>query len=209
VKKTLFVVMLYVCGVAASGGVEKGEEYLALIMPDNVTLGITRDAIQSARPEAKDLNAVMGSRNINAVVLTELKGENLPLVSYQYHFVDERLRAVIKGIGHGKKRDEQTVRHIHDAIAKDLVKQADEKILRLNTEIEQVLAELWKDEKSGECVYFVDTSNDTSVIVFDPNYFGKRDFFISSDEMSEVAPTVENILKTIEEEQKNSRAFND
>jgi hypothetical protein len=201
-RKRFLVVMLYVCGVIVTSAADQGEKYTTLVFPENMTLGMTRDAIQSKRPAAMKLQGMMGSRNTNAVVLTEVKGDIMPLVCYQYHFIDDHLRAVTKGIGHGDRRDEQTVKSIHDALARDLVKQADEKILRLNTELEQVSVEFWKDEKSGTCVYFVDTSNDTSVIVFDPKYFGKKDFFITPDEMPQVAPAVENVRKTIEESKK-------
>ncbi len=194
--------MLCICGVVVARAAEQAEKYTTLVIPENVTLGMTRDAIQPNRPAAKKLQGAMGSRNTNAVVLTEVKGDIMPLVCYQYHFVDDHLRAVTKGIGHGGKRDEQTVKRIHDALARDLKKQADEKILRLNTELEQVSVELWKDEKSGTCVYFVDTSNDTSVIVFDPKYFGKKDFFITPDEMPQIAPAVDSVRKTIEESKK-------
>jgi len=203
--RRMFLVVWCVVGVVVTHAADQGEKYTTLVFPENVILGMTRDAIQPNRPAAKKLQGAMGSRNTNAVVLTEVKGDVMPLVCYQYHFVDDHLRAVTKGIGHGGKRDEQLVKRIHDALARNLVKQADEKILRLNTELERVSVELWKDEKNGTCVYFVDTSNDTSVIVFDPKCFGEKDFFITPDEMPQVAPAVESVRKTIEASKKQKK----
>jgi len=90
------------------------------------------------------------------------------------------------------------------ATAKDLVKQADEKIVRLDENMQQVsvTAELWKDEKNGTCVYFVDTSKDTTIITFDPKYVGKKDFFVSADEMTDITPDFETVSKTIEASKK-------
>lgn len=202
-RRMLFVVSC-VCGFTFASAADQPEKYAALILPGNVTLGMTRDAIQPARPEAKKLDASLGPRRTNAVVLTELKKDALPATCYQYHFVDNQLRAVTKGILHAGKRDEEMAKHLHDAFAKDLVKQADQQIIRLDEKMQQVpvTAELWKDEKNGTCVYFVDTAKDTTIIVFDPAYFGKKDFFVTADEMSDIAPALETVRKTIEESKK-------
>ena len=205
-RRILFVVSC-VCGVALTSEADQPEKYAALILPDNVTLGMTRDAIQPARPEAKTLDASLVTKQTNAVVLTELKKDVSPATCYQYHFVDNQLRAVTKGILHAGKRDEQMVKHIHEVFAKDLVKQADEQIIRLDANMQQVsvTAELWKDEKNGTCVYFVDTSKDTTIIAFDPRYFGKKDFFVTADQMSDIAPALETVRKQIEESKKWKR----
>ncbi|MDD2598157.1 MAG: hypothetical protein PHO37_02870 [Kiritimatiellae bacterium] len=206
--KFFLIIMFCVCSNAVINAVELGEKYTTLIFPENVNLGMTCNMIQTQRPDAKKIKGVIRSQNTNVVVLAELKVDAVPLVCYQYHFIDNHLRAITKSIGHGANRDEQMVKRLHEAISKDLKKQADEKILRLNTELEQIPVELWKDEKNGKCVYFVDTSNDTSVIVFDPKYFVKKDFFITADEMQQVIPAVESVHKAIEssKKQKNKKA---
>jgi hypothetical protein len=207
-RKKLCVLVLYACSLATVSLAEQCEKYTALIMPDNVTLGMSLDAVQSVRPDAKKLAGMVGSRNTNAVVLTEMKGEAVPLLLYQYHFIDGYLRAVTKSItyGYGRKRkqDEQTIKSVRDALARDLVKKSDEPILRLDEHMQQISmnAEIWADEKNGACVYFVDASNEMRVITVDPKYFQKKDFFMSPDEMPKIAPALEAVRKTIEELEK-------
>ena len=89
-------------------------------------------------------------------------------------------------------------------MTRDLVKEPDETILRLDEQMNQVLvdAELWIDEKSGTQVYFVDATNELTVITFDPKYFGKRDFFMSPDELQQIAPALEKARKAVEEAKK-------
>lgn len=202
-RRMLFVV-LSVCGVAVANAADQPEKYAALILPDNVTLGMARDAIQPARPEAKKLDASLVTKRTNAVVLTELAKDASPATCCQYLFVDNQLRAVTKGILHGGKRDAQMVKHIHEVFAKDLIKQADEQIIRLDANMQQVsvTAELWKDAKNGTCVYFVDTPKDTTIVIFDPRYFGKKDFFVTADQMPDIAPALEAVRKQIEESKK-------
>jgi hypothetical protein len=203
--RRILLVVWCICDVAVANEADlQGKKYAALILPENVTLGMTRDAIQSARPEAKKLDASLVTRRNNAVVLTELKKGVSPATCYQYHFVDNHLRAVTKGILHPGERDDQKMKHIHEVFAKDLVKQMDEKIIRLDANMQQVpvTAELWKDEKNGICVYFVDTSKDTTIITFDPRYFAKRDFFVTADQMPEIAPALETVRRQIEESKK-------
>lgn len=202
--KRILLLVWCVCGVDLSSAADQTGKYAALILPDNVTLGMTRDAIQPARPDAKKLDASLVTKRSNAVVFTELKKDVLPATCYTYHFVDDQLRAVTKGILHAGKRDEQLVKHIHEIFAKDLVKRADEEIIRLGDNMQQVsmTAELWKDEKSGACVYFVDTTKESMFITFDPRYFGKKDFFVTTEQMPEIAPALETVRKQIEESKK-------
>jgi len=99
------------------------------------------------------------------------------------------------------------VQRIHQALARDLVKQADEQIIRLDEKMQQVAvtAELWRDERNGTCVYLVDTPKDTTIITFDPKYFGKKDFFVSAEGMPDIAPALDAVRKTIEESEKSKK----
>ncbi len=203
-KIKFYVMVLCAWGLAIASLAEQRDKYTALVMPENVTLGMSREAIQPVRRDAKKLDMAVGSRNTNATVLTEIKTNGPPFVCYQYHFVEDRLRAVTQGVLHAGKRDEQTIKLIHDALTRDLVKKSDESILRLDEHMQQILlnAELWTDEKNGACVYFVDASNEMTVITFDPKYFGKKDFFMSSDEIPKITPALETVRKHIEESKK-------
>ncbi|MBI3985557.1 MAG: hypothetical protein HY343_01440 [Lentisphaerae bacterium] len=203
-RKLYFVVMLYACGFAFANAAEQQDKYTALIMPDNVTLGMTREVLQPVRPEARKLDLAFGSRNTNALVLTEMKDDSVPLTCHQYHFLDGQLRAVTKVVHRLSKQGEEMGKQIHDALEKELVKKADEKIIRGNGNMQPILvgAELWTHEKSGTCVYFVTGAKDATIIVFDPKYFGKKDFFMSSEDMPEIAPLFEKARKTIKASQK-------
>lgn len=209
-RRILVVLVLWACSLGTVSFAAPPEKYTALVMPDNVTLGMTREAVQSARPDARKLDGAVGSRNTNATVLIEIKNSGVPFLFDYYHFIENRLRAVTQGIGHYGKRDEQTIKHIRDALTRDLAKQADETILRLDKNMQQVLvtAELWKDEKNGTCVYFVDASNEMTVITFDPKYFEKKDFFMSPDEMPKIALALETVRKTIEASKKQKSDYN-
>ncbi|MCG2679885.1 MAG: hypothetical protein L6455_07950 [Kiritimatiellae bacterium] len=197
-RRMLFGAMLCVCGFAFASTDGQPEKYPPLVMPKNVAFGMTREALQAVRPDVMQIDEVVGSRNTNAIVLTELNEESS--LAILYHFIDDRLRAVTRGQLHFGHRDEQMVKLLHDVLTRDLVKKSDEKVLRLNEQMQrvQVNAELWTDEKSGVCVYFMDTSNEIVVITFDPKYFGKKDFFFCPDEMSKNESALENAPKTVE-----------
>lgn len=203
-RRVLLVPVFCIFGLVAASQAAPAEKYTALVMPSNVSLGMSRATVQPVRGNAKKLDLAVGSRNTNATVLTEIKADAVPSICYQYHFIEDQLRAVTQGILHGGRRDEQAVRSIHNALARDLVKKSDETILRLDEQMNQVLvnAELWRDEKSGAEVYFVDTTNELTVITFDPRCFSKRDFFMSPDELPQIAPALEKARKTVEESKK-------
>lgn len=203
-RRILIVLVLWACSLAIASFAEPSEKYMAVVMPDNVTLGMSREAVQSVRLDARKIDMAVGSRNTNATVLIEVKRSGAPVLCYYYHFIENQLRAVTQGIGHAGKRDEQAIKHIRDALTRDMEKKSDEGILRLDQNMKQipVNAELWADKRNGTCVYFVDASNEMTVITFDPKHFGKKDFFMSPDEMPKIAPALETVRKTIEESKK-------
>jgi hypothetical protein len=203
-RNFLFIVILCVCGFTFANADGQREAYMALIIPDNVTLGMTREAFQSIRPEAKKLDITFGSRNTNALVLTEMKEDSVPFAYHQYHFLEGQLRAVTKVTHRASKQGEQVIEQLHDALKKELVKTPDEKIVRGNGSMQPILldAELWKDAKNGMSVYFVNGQKDTTVIVFDQKYFGKKDFFVSPEDMTEIESMFEKARKTIEASKK-------
>lgn len=200
-KRTALIVMSCLGTLAFANLEEKPEKnYTAECFPENTNLGMTCEEVQNVRPEAKKLDLSLSSGRTNVFIMTELMKDALPAICYQYQFIDNKLRAVTKGILHARKWDDKSVKQIHEALEKDLVKQNDEKIVRLDDKMKQVsvTAELWKDKKKEINVYFVDTSKDTTIITFDPKYFTDKDFFITPERAPLISPVLENLRKTVE-----------
>ncbi len=167
-------------------------------IPNEVSIGMTRVALEVNRPTAQMILA--GSRNTNVVVLSEMQLEKLPHTFYQYHFIDGQLRAVAKAVSHAMGRDASIINGIRQSIANNFKKVEDQTILRIDEKMEVIhpVVELWKNKKRGVCAYFSDCAMETQIIVFDPAYLGKKDFFLGVDEEDVVRPAVKKMKKRME-----------
>ncbi|MBI5820157.1 MAG: hypothetical protein HZA88_14330 [Verrucomicrobia bacterium] len=206
-KLALILIVVIYCSLPFVNGAERDSKYLDLILPEQVVIGMTRKELQPLRPGTNTIMPQMGLRNTNAVVLVEVNSDRPPFTAFQYSFVKDELRAVMKGVLHAGFRDNQMVRKLHDALVKELHKKTDESIIRWDDNMRDVSvkAELWEDTKNGLCVYFVDTKNDTTIIVFDPKCFGKKDFFVNKEDMPKMAPALESVRKMMEEFDKQNK----
>lgn len=182
----------------AAVGAGQIDPCVAVIGPVGVDLGMTREELQASRPDARELPSRTGSRNVQAITLSEVATETSPAVVYQYHVVDEHLRALTEAIG-GRPRDETKSTRMHRCFDAGFAQQADEKVVRLDDHMNQVIvtARVWKNTSDGTLVYVVDTPRDTSIVVFDPKYFDKKDFFIDPEEMPSIEPSLEKLRTTI------------
>lgn len=189
---------------------ESEKQYTSVVMPENVALGMSCEALSPVRLKAKKLDRAVGSMNTNATVLTEVQTTSSPSTCYQYHFITNSLCAVTRSTLHAGKKDEKEIANISDILRKNLIKGAVEKIVRFDERMNQILvdAELWQDEKTGTCVYFVDAPNELTIITFDPKYFKRKDFFITADELPQIAPALKAAKKAIEESTKIKREPN-
>jgi hypothetical protein len=183
---------------------ESEKHYASLVMPENVALGMSSEAFRPIRLKAKKLDHAVGSMNTNATVLTEVQTTSSPSTCYQYHFVTNILCAVTRSTLHAGKKDKKEIADVTELLRKNLKKGAVEKIVRFDERMNQILvdAELWQDDITGTCVYFVDAPNELTIITFDPKYFKRKDFFITADELPQIAPALKAAKKVIEESTK-------
>jgi hypothetical protein len=131
-----------------------------------------------------------------------------PLVGYYYYFFNGRLHAVAKTFAHRGLESEKYVREkVHELVKRNLIKTADETILRL-THIDMQpspkTVELWVDPRSGNNLYFDDDKESFRVIVFDPAVFSRKDFFADDETYrTKMAPLIEEMRKTVERQKKH------
>ncbi|MBU4201029.1 MAG: hypothetical protein KKG09_06760 [Verrucomicrobia bacterium] len=176
-RRKLYILALCACGLVAASRAEQNEKSIYM------GFGMTRDSFRTVKPYTMKIDKEFGSRNTNDVVLIEIK-KGSP-IAIMYHFIDDRLRAVTLGQLYFGKRDGQEIKRVHDALIRELVRKSDETVIRRDENMQpiRVSAELWTYEKNGIDIYFLDTSNEITIIAFDPKYFVKRDFFMTPEEM--------------------------
>jgi hypothetical protein len=184
--------------VAVAEGAETPQAFQEMIFP--VMLGMSRDAVFSTREKIMKDRPV-DAITTNGVVFMEVESQSEPVVGYTYHFVGDRLCAVRKAISYRGSKDKQAIQCIHDTLKKNFVKLADEQVLQMGVNGQAISepAELWQDKANGYCIYFADTARTVLVIIFDPRFCNKSDFFLDAETYrTKLAPALQNARNQLE-----------
>lgn len=192
-RRILAVAIPFAFGLMAFGA----QDLYQLTFPSDVSLGAPVEKLRTKTPRAKDLGvaAMMPhSSASNLLVLTENTSEAGRLRSRQSYVVDGKLRAVMTSSYQAAGRTEDAEANaISLALAASFTKVRDEKILRMSKDMQrsEVTAELWRDEKSSVDAYFVATTEETTLVLFDPRFLSGKDFFLKpSDLPAEVTTAI-------------------
>lgn len=171
------------------------QDVYQLALPTDVSLGASIEELRTKAPRAKDLGVAASmphSSASNLLVLTETTSEAGRLRTRQSYVVEAKLRAVMTSSYQAAGRTEDAEANaIAAALATTFKKVRDEKILRMSKGMQrsEVTAELWRDEKASVDAYFVATTEETTLVLFDPRFFSGRDFFLKPSDLSEEVTT--------------------
>lgn len=188
--------------IAATSVAASPQSFYRENLPSGVALGMTPDQLVQARPEARK-NDLIQSQNseTEAVAMVEIARQGNSGTAFWYRFKNGKLGAVSRSVS-TKHLPAESARanasHTYNELGAnfDLLRQ--EEVLRsTGASTFQLSAQLWEDKTKGLNIYFVASSQENTVIVFDPKSFGLKDFFVPIDKRKEIeaqAKSVRDIL---------------
>lgn len=168
--------------------------------PTGVLMGMSPSALLATRPQAKDvgLTSKDGSRQF-----VEIVSSNGGRMAYWYRFKNETLGAVTKSIMASKTPIEQ-VRESIQVIQAELQGSFDfigsDQIVRsTGSQSELLNAQHWKEKAGALELYFVASSQEITLVFFDPKDFGKKDFFLGPERLADVQANEKSVRALIKE----------
>lgn len=177
--------------LAAASAAASPESFYSENLPSGVAFGMTPDQLAQARPEAR-MNDLIQSQNTGAesVVMIEIARQGNSVTAFWYRFKNGKLGAVSRSVSMKNIPAEsaqvsaaKTYNELRSNF--DLLRQ--EEVLRsTGASTFQLLAQLWEDKTKGLNIYFAASSQENTVIVFDPKSFGSKDFFVPLDKRKEI-----------------------
>jgi hypothetical protein len=160
------------------------------LLPQNIELGLSTEQLKAVRPAAARSPAALlplsGQVSPSSFEMVE---RTSPATFYTYVFRDNILQAVI--------RSEPVVpdlaptmipAELNNLLSQDFQFLRSEKIARASGTLEHfpVTADLWSDPKTGLQSYFVSTSQETTLILFNPSKLNGGNFFVGADKIPEL-----------------------
>ena len=177
--------------LAASSVVASPESFYSANLPSGVAFGMTPDQLAQARPEARK-NDLIQSQNTGteSVTMVEIARQGNSGTAFWYRFKNEKLGAVSRSVSTKNLPTEsaqgsaaQTYNELRANF--DLLRQ--EEVLRsTGASTFQLSTQLWEDKTKGLNIYFAASSQENTVIVFDPISFDSTDFFVPISKRKEI-----------------------
>jgi hypothetical protein len=168
--------------------------------PTGVLMGMSPSALLATRPQAKDvgLTSKDGSRQF-----VEIVSSNGGRIAYWYRFKNETLGAVTKSIMASKTPVEQVRESTHVMQAElqgsfDLIEN-DQIVRSTGSQSELLTAQHWKEKAGALELYFVASSQEITLVFFDPKDFGKKDFFLGPERLADVQANEKSVRALIKE----------
>lgn len=184
--------------LAASRVVASPESFYSANLPSGVAFGMTPDQLAKARPEARK-NDLIQSQNtgIESVAMVEIARQGNSGTAFWYRFKNGKLGAVSRSVSTKKLSAESaqgSAVQIYNELQSnfDLLRQ--EEVLRsTGASTFQLSAQLWEDKAKELNIYFVASSQENTVIIFDPKSFGSTDFFVPVDKLKEIEAQAKSV----------------
>jgi hypothetical protein len=157
--------------------------------PQNVKLGLSVDQLKAIRPDAVQSMAALLPRSNQAHKTFEMIERISPATYQTYVFSDNILQAVIWS--------EPVISslpslinpsELSNSLSQEFQFVRSDKIARASGTLEHfpVTADLWNDSKTGLQAYFISTSQETTLIFFNPSKLNGGNFFVGADKIPEL-----------------------
>lgn len=187
--KTSLSVFLSCC-IAFTAFATPADFYQAYL-PAGIQIGCSVHEVRNQRPGIIEnpMHLSAGVEPENALELIEPPKHGQVPLGYWYRFKDGELRAVTRSLlvrGLPEAHLLSSASTLYGELKTNFVLKGTEKVLR-STGVGATLltAELWEDATTGLEVYFVASSEETTLIVFDPKIFSRRSFFLGPERMKD------------------------
>jgi hypothetical protein len=230
-KPLLFCLLLLETGGAVPG-VHAGpiENKLQMLVPEGVSLGMTREELQALRPKAKapampvlgvmrafrKTHGLSQAENVAAstppAVLYEADLE-MPCLNHEYYFIDNKMRAVKGCVSYlSGEKDTESARQVLGRLLARMVRHPDIKIVAADSDfqLQTITFSQWKDKQTGKVLFFFDSPENTfpggtQAVLFDEKYFEKKDFFLEPEDMPKIAPLYDRLRERRAEHRERTR----
>ncbi len=180
------ILLLILLGFVASGlNASVFEEFF----PQNIKLGLSTEQMEAVRPASTRSPAALLPRSDQTTLSSFEMVERIPpAIFYIYAFRDNILQAVIRSepvITNVPSSINQT--ELNNSLSREFQLVRSDKIARASGTLEHfpVTADLWKNPKSGLQAYVVSTSQETTLIFFNPAKLNAGSFFLGADKIPE------------------------
>ena len=189
--RVVYLTMCWVAAVSSSYASVFGD-----LFPTSIKLGLSPQQLIAIRPNAAKSPAALLPRTTTSANTFEMIERIPPTTFYTYVFGDNTLQAVIRSepvIANGPNT--MNPRVLSKALAQEFRFLSSEEVARASTTLEHVpvTAELWDDPQTEMHAYFVSTSQETTLIFFDPSKLNSGSFFIKADKIPDLRAGVEAI----------------
>lgn len=168
------------------------DEFYNRNLPSGIALGMSLDAVTQVRPEARKTDATQDrdATSDESATMVEVARQGKVGTAYWYRFKNGKLGAVSRSISTKNlpaESAESDAGRVYNELRESFELLRQEEILRSTGAATFLLAaQLWEDKENGLNVYFVASSQENTIIIFDPNDFGAKDFFVPFDKRQEI-----------------------
>ena len=195
--KSIISVCVLVMLVAASAAASP-DSFYSQNLPSGVAFGMTPDQLAQARPEARKNDLIQfQNTGTELVTMVEIARQRNSGTAFWYRFKDGKLGAVSRSVSTKNVPAESaqgSAAKTYNGLRSnfDLVREED--VLRsTGASTFQLSAQLWEDKSRGLNIYFVASSHENTVIVFNPKFFVSRDFFVHLDKRKELDAQAQSV----------------
>lgn len=208
ISRVIFLLICFALTVGARPTI------LQNIFPEEIKLGISTEELESIRPEAKKSPVTLVTRPKKFSDKAFELVEKLPTEagSYIYIFRDSSLQAIIWSEPiHPNLPPSVNPRYIYRELERSLIKSGSQKVARANGTLEYaaIEAELWDYKEDDVKVYFISTSEEVTLIKFNPIGIPGKFFFVSADKIPELQIEADRIRNQIGSIKKTTPALVD
>lgn len=182
ISRAIFLSMYLALAVGANSAI------LPNIFPENIKLGISYEELKLIRPEANKSLVTLITRPKELSDKAFELVERLPSESgsYIYVFRSDSLQAIVWSEPiHPDLPPSVNPKLIHRELERNLIKLESKNVARANSTLEfaAIEAELWDYRGDDAQIYFVSSSEETTLIKFNPLEIREEFFFKSADKI--------------------------
>ena len=195
----IFYVLVWI--TSSSAGASRVDFY-SKNLPPQVVLGMTPDQLVQVRRGVRTNELIQPNYTEGkSVTMVELLRMQNQATALWYRFKEDKLGAVSRSVSTKNLPSESaqaSASEMHRELLENFTLVRQEEVLRsTGATTFEVSAQLWEDKANGLNIYFIATSQEITIIIFEPTSFSSRDFFVPVNKREEIdahAKSVQDIV---------------
>lgn len=172
-------------------------------LPNGSSLGMSLSELLAVRTNARmNKYSAAGRLATDQVEMSELTRDFDSVGAIWYCFRGGKLGAVTQSVMTTKLPIDHTrnaASNLEEELKTKCTLKRRDQVLRMASGVNAILnVELWEDEARQRNVYFLATSQEITVTIFDPQAFSKEDFFVGLESLKAVEYSTERVRQTLQ-----------